>query len=78
MLLIGVAVSALMLGPTPSPESIKSHAAWLLVPATIRGILELIGREGWDWKNAWLARAAGAVVWAAAVVVVLLGISAAR
>ena len=78
LLLLGVLISAAILGPSPTPDTIRDHAAWLLVPAALSGVIELVGREGYTWRYRWGIRGVGALVWLAAIIVVLMGISAPR
>ena len=63
MMVIGIYVSALILGSHPSDQKIKSTYALVMVPGIISGLITTYGREGGIWPENWHKRALGALVW---------------
>jgi hypothetical protein len=70
LLVVGVVVSGWVLGNQASAEQIKQTYAVILLPGMIFALIELFGREGWDWKESWIKRLLGILVWLAAVGIV--------
>lgn len=61
---------AWLLGLDSSDAGTRQAYTLILVPGIIGGVIELIGREGWDWPDTWAKRIAGFAVWAFAICVV--------
>ena len=67
MMVIGIYVSALVLGSHPSDQKIKSSYALVMVPGIISGLITTYGREGGIWPENWHKRLLGILVWVTAV-----------
>lgn len=67
---IGLYLVAWLLGMDSSDAGTRQAYTLILVPGIIGGIIELIGRDGWDWPDTWAKRIAGFIVWAFAICVV--------
>lgn len=67
LLVVGILLSSWLLGDQPSDGQMKGTYAVLLIPATIAAVLELFGREGFDWKESALKRVLGLLIWMVAV-----------
>jgi len=70
ILVITLYISAWLLGQTFSSEDYRQAFTFILLPGVISGVLELFGREGWEWPEGWLKRILGFCVWLFAVCVV--------
>lgn len=71
MLVVGIYMSAWLLGSDPGDDSVRATYVWLLLPGIVAGIVELVARNGFEWTNTWSKRLAGVPVWAFAVLVSL-------
>jgi hypothetical protein len=63
LLVLGIFLSRWLLGSEPSDDVIRNTFVWLLLPASVVGVIELVGRSGGDWNNIWIKWASGAAVW---------------
>lgn len=70
LVVIGLYLVAWLLGMDSSDAGTRQAYTLILVPGIIGGIIELVGREGWDWPNTWAKRVAGIFVWAFAICVI--------
>jgi hypothetical protein len=76
LLVVGIYLAAWLLGHSAPDEQVRATYNLLLLPGIVSGVIELFGREGGDWPNTWLKRAAGGLLWlfAASVVVGLIAL----
>jgi len=70
LLVVGIYVGAAVLGDHPSATQIRNTYAIILLPGLIAGILEIVGREGWEWPERWFKRWVGSIVWLTALGIV--------
>lgn len=71
MLVVGIYMSAWLLGSDPGDDTVRATYVWLLLPGIVAGLIELVARNGFEWTNTWAKRLAGAPVWAFAALVSL-------
>ena len=71
MLVVGIYVSAYILGSHPSDQKVISTYALIMVPGIIFTLIEMIGREGGNWPENWHKRLIGIIVWLTALGLVL-------
>jgi hypothetical protein len=62
-LVVGIYVSAYILGSHPSDQRVISTYALIMVPGIIFTLIEMVGREGGDWPENWHKRMIGILVW---------------
>ncbi|CAB4335083.1 MAG: hypothetical protein F2839_02655 [Actinobacteria bacterium] len=62
-MILGIYLSRYLMGEEPTDELVKSTYIWLLLPSTLIGVLELLGRSGGDWNNRWIKWLSGAALW---------------
>ena len=65
--LLGMYLTAVLIGRDGGDAAIRSSFLWLLLPGITEGIIELFGRSGGTWPNVMVKRTLGAVVWITAV-----------
>ena len=70
LLVIGLYLSAWLLGSQASDDQIRQTYNIILLPGIIAALIELVGREGWEWPENWWKRVVGFAIWAFAVCVV--------
>ena len=70
MLVVGIYVSFWLLGQDASDEQVRQTYNFILLPGIIVGLIELVGREGFNWPNSWLKRIAGFFFWIFAIGIV--------
>ena len=70
LLVIGIYVSFWLLGQEASDEQVRQTYNFILLPGIIFGIIELVGREGFNWPNSWIKRIAGFFFWIFAIGIV--------
>ena len=71
LLVIGIYVGAWLLGNEATDDQIRQTYNIILLPGIIAALIELIGREGWEWPDNWWKRIAGFAIWAFAVGIVV-------
>ena len=69
-LIIGAYLTMKLIGSDGGEDAVRSSLAWLIVPGTVIGVVELFGRSGGAWPNVALRRFLGAFVWLTAVAIV--------
>lgn len=65
--LLGMYLTAVLIGRDGGEAAVKSSFLWLLLPGVSEGVIELFGRHGGAWPNVMVKRTLGAVVWVTAV-----------
>ena len=70
LLVLGVYISTWLLGHHASDAQIRQTYNLLLLPGIVAALIELIGRQGWEWPDTWAKRYAGVCIWAFAVCLV--------
>lgn len=69
-LIIGAYLTMKLIGPGGDEDAVRSSLAWLTLPITVIGVLELFGRSGGSWPKVAVRRSLGALVWLTAVAIV--------
>jgi hypothetical protein len=59
----------LVLSVADDASDARSIAVFMLLPGVLVGIIDLVGRDGGEWKDSHLKQAGGFVVWLLAVAV---------
>ncbi len=70
LLVVGIYVSFWLLGQDATDEQVRQTYNLILLPGIVSGLIQLVGREGGVWPDAWWKRALGFVVWLFAVGIV--------
>lgn len=72
LVLFGGWLAAVLLGDSPTADTVRAMTPWLFVPSAFFGIAEYFGRAGEPWPDSRVKRWGGAVLWVV-VVLVLAG-----
>ena len=75
LLVICLYVSAWLLGHHSTDDQVRQTYNLILLPGILAGLIELVGREGWEWPDTWSKRFIGIAIWAFAVLLVTGAIS---
>jgi hypothetical protein len=71
MLLLGLYLTSVLIGPDGGDAALKASFLWLLIPGVAYDVVELFGRQGGaNWSKIWLKRTLGACIWLTSVSIV--------
>lgn len=70
LLLLGLYLTSVLIGPDGGDAALKASFLWLLIPGVAESVIELFGRYGGNWPRVWLKRTLGALVWLTSVSIV--------
>jgi len=73
LVLVGGWLASVLLGDSPTADTVRSMTPWLFVPSALFGIVEYFGRSGVPWPDSHFKRWGGAALWIV-VVLVLAGV----